>query len=216
MIIGFASASLQRAILARLYSFVSIIGAIGLVGGSLFIVIAHFHFQSTIINECTTATTNTSIFVGSPFWWGYTAHNLSQADASSLCSSSFSRNSLSSIVWLIAAIIASAIFVAVAMAWSYQLSDPAFGRQRTDQIRMGAFQPNGQPRYDPPREPYSGRVPYEDQADAFVPPYDANMPPKYDMSAGVSRPAEKQGLYNDEWNADDSELRNDGPPDERV
>ncbi|EJU01515.1 hypothetical protein DACRYDRAFT_80114 [Dacryopinax primogenitus] len=216
MIIGFIVALVNRPTLARTFSFLSIFAGLVLCAGQLFIVIAHFFFQSLIIDECEAATTNATVITGNPFWFGYSEHTLSATDARNFCNSAFSRQSASTIIWLLVAIVASAIFVMIAMAWSYQILDPSYGRQappRADAIRMGSFNPSGEP-YD--QVPYAPRDPFADSRnDAYVPPYDPNMPPKYtgDESGRVTPPEKadggKQGMYGtdrDAWAASDTDL----------
>ncbi|KZO99171.1 hypothetical protein CALVIDRAFT_525662 [Calocera viscosa TUFC12733] len=200
MIVGLVVGIVNRATLARTFAYLSIIAALVLCAGQLFIIIAHFRFQSQIISECETAVTNLTVVSGNPFWFGYTETRLSAADAASFCNSNFSRQSASVIIWFIVAVVAGALFVMFALAWSYQILDPSYGRSappRADAIRMGSFFPNGQPRYD--TGSYAARDPFADnRSDAFVPPYDANMPPKYDNDEGRSMPPEKGGDHDEQ------------------
>ncbi|KZT54096.1 hypothetical protein CALCODRAFT_500326 [Calocera cornea HHB12733] len=218
MIVGLIVGISNRATFARAFAYLSIVGALVLCAGQLFVIIAHFRFQSQIISECETATTNLTVVTGNPFWFGFSERQLSAADAQSFCNSAFSRQSASVIIWFIVAVVASAIFVLMALAWSYQILDPSYGRSappRADAIRMGSFQPNGEPRYD--AGAYAARDPFADnRSDAFVaPPYDPNMPPKYEGD-GRKTPAEKGAdheeqapMYADErdaWAASDTDL----------
>jgi len=203
---GFAASALNRALLAKIFAYLAVLGAILVCAGHLFIIIAHFHFHSQIVSECLTVVSNSSFISGSPFWFGYTEFNLTTSEAQSYCSDAFSHASFTSIVYFLAAMVLSLLSVAIALAWSYQIQDPSYGRrQRTEQISMGAFRPDGRRRYDPPPE--------EDRMDAFVPPYDANMPPKY--VEGDVPPVEKDGLYesapgysrhNNEWSTSEGDL----------
>jgi len=217
MIVGFIVGFANRPTLARVFAYLSIIAALALCAGQLFIIIAHFRFQSQILSECQTAVTNATVVVGNPFWFGYTETKLSASDATNFCNGAFSRQSGSVIIWFIAALVASVFFVLISLAWSYQILDPSYGRSappRADAIRMGSFYPNGEPRYDT-AGPYAARDPFADnRSDAFVPPYDANMPPKY-ADNGRTTPTEKgngdehepmYGTERDAWAASDTDL----------
>lgn len=208
---GIMAATLQRAAMVRIYSFLSILSSLLILGGSLTQTIIHFTMKDELLNLCTTDATGDTVFFGFGFWGPSRKDTLDSNEAANWCKNEWDHDSWSDILALLLEIVLALFFVAITFAYYAQVMDPTSPVNNT-RIPPNQTRPAYQPEhYNPPYTTYPpppGAPPYVDQG--FVPPYDANKPPGYAARDGkFEGDHDAKSFGGDHKYGDDEDLKED-------
>jgi len=121
---GVIAAFLRSLPLVRTYSFLSVGIALIVSAAEILLIVIHFAFKSTLINECTALATNQTITTRLGLWFPPVHTTLDADEASQLCNNAWSHDSFSGIAWFIVSAILSLLFAAVAFGYYRELLDP--------------------------------------------------------------------------------------------
>jgi hypothetical protein len=194
-VFGIFAAVTQRAALVRIYAFISVFGALIVIGAAFLRTIIHFVLKNDIITECTNLSTNETVVFTFGIWGPTTSGTLDAQDAADWCNSAWSHDSFSEIVGLIVTIVLSAFFCSLAFAYYRQVLDPSSpaNLSRAPASGRGA---NAYPAHYAPAYNYTAPAPnlaympesrreeeygYDEQ---FAPPYEAGKLPGYGVGDG--------------------------------
>jgi len=185
---GLLGAITRRTPMVRIYVGLSLLVVLIVAAAELLRTVVHFTFKSAIIDECTTESTGDRVRTSFGFW-GSSSHTLNADDARDYCNDAYPRTSVSTIIWLLLALVLSLFFASTAYAFYRQLLDPTFNRAQrapSNQVRLDAM--NHQP-YGGGYSPYPGFNPAQSYAPPAgpppglggysAPPYEAGKLPGY-------------------------------------
>jgi len=183
---GMTAAAIQRAAMVRLYSFLSILTSLLILGASLTQTVVHFTMKTALINQCTSDTTGETVFLSWGFWGSSRTTTLDAQDANAWCQDSWDHDSWADILSFILELVVAVLFVSIAFAYYRQLVDPTSpvnaSRAPSNQVMMHPYQGyNNGDRFYPPPEPPVHQDYYDQQ---FAPPYDGNKLPGYASERG--------------------------------
>ncbi|KAM0752807.1 hypothetical protein T439DRAFT_323423 [Meredithblackwellia eburnea MCA 4105] len=161
-IYGFGAAWSQRITLVRSYFFTAVFGSLIVTGAELVRLVIHFTQKGAIIRAC----------VGDQMDDNTAGDTITETQAQSLCSSSWSNATWWDIALLIITGLVSFFFASLAASYLHQLQNPSTLRQQTATLAPSSA-------YSYPLAPYSGP--------AFEPPQYApppGFPPSYGVGGG--------------------------------
>jgi hypothetical protein len=190
-VFGIAAAVKQRAAMVRLYSFLSILSSILILGGSLVQTIVHFKMKNDLINQCASDSTGQTVYFSWGVWGSSRSTTLDAQEARDWCQNEWDHDSWSDILSFIVELVLAVLFVSIAFAYYKQVIDPTSPvnatRAPSNQVRLQPFgRFNGGQSYPPPPGPPPNQDDYDQ---GFAPPYDGNKLPGY----GSDRDAKYEG-----------------------
>ncbi|KAI6126738.1 hypothetical protein F5141DRAFT_1082999 [Pisolithus sp. B1] len=190
---GIAAVATQRTRFIRIFTYLSALTTLFVVGVSFMRVITHFTFKSELIAECEELAENGNVDSMYGFWTSDPGSNLDAADATTYCNDVWSRDSWAEILLLILLIVVGLLFTSTAFAYYRQVIDPTSpvnsSRAPANQVRMDDF-----PAYNPPYDAPAYAPP------AGPPPFDGEgKPPQYNYG-GYSSFGDDKGKEEDPKN----------------
>ncbi|KAG6329598.1 hypothetical protein ID866_9491 [Astraeus odoratus] len=170
-VFGMFAVASQRVRSIRIFTYLSALTTLFVVGVGLMRVITHFTFKSDLILECETLVQNGTVDSLFGFWGPESGIDVNTTDPATYCNDLWNRNSWAEILVLIMLIVLGLLFTSIAFAYYRQAIDPTSpvnsSRVPANQVRMDVFpaynMPYDAPAYAPPPGP---------------PPFDAK-PPQY-------------------------------------
>jgi len=186
---GFFAAIKQQISLVRMYSYLSIVVTLILIGAEGLRFSVYFTHKKSILSSCTQLETgNDQVYYGG-FWGSFSYQNLTQPQAQQYCQDAWTRGVWSSVIWLIVSILLSVLYVSIAFSFYHQLLSPqplAPSQAYTmDNLQQQPYHPQSGYQYPAP----PGLPPSRED---YVPPYDpAKVPEYYENEAPFEKPKEK-------------------------
>lgn len=204
----------QRLILARIYSYLSLLAYAAVLASQILGVIVTFTDKTDVIASCTAYYTGASATSGS--WWSSDDNFLTPMtaqQAAAYCQRLWSSSKTWDIIWLFVSAIVGAFFVMFSFAYVRQLLDPSSVKERVSRF---ANHQTHQPPYDPAGAftypPQTADTPYAPYAPPPGPP-PAPHDPFRDPRPGSSRNVAMHSDDEDDVKKRDSgeTLRGDEP-----
>ncbi|KAI0701947.1 hypothetical protein BC835DRAFT_1303540 [Cytidiella melzeri] len=171
---GVTAAVMNSLLLIRIYSYLSILSGLIVVGSALLRVVVHFLYKNDLISECQKLAKGQDVLIRFGLWGPTIDDQLSSDEAQDFCNHWWSRDSFGEIISLIILIVLSGFFVSIAFAFYHQCNDPTFQRSREMPTRAEDFPSH----YNPPYVSYDPSVPPQ-----YDPP--AGPPPPFNASQGI-------------------------------
>jgi len=157
-VLGIIAACFQRVALARIYTWLSLLGSLLIVVAGFMRVIVHFILKHDLIDECTKIVSQTGVDFRFGIWGTPVHDDLDPAEAANFCSSAWSNDSSSEIISLIIEMILAGFIVSMAFAYCNQLlsnsSLPSTSRKPNHPSAQ--FQGEFPEHYNPPYLGYDG------------------------------------------------------------
>jgi len=202
-VFGAAAALVQRPAMVMIYSFLSILTSILILGGNLAQIVFHFTEKNSLISLCTSDATGDTVYYGWGLFGPSQRSTLTGDDAADWCNQRWKQDSVSSIIAFIVEIFLALLFVSIAFAYYRQVIDPTSPVNATRPSRPGFAPQNYNPPYEPQYYPPPPGVPPAPYDQGFVPPYDANKPPgygdaKYEGDADYKRSDDRNSTYKED------------------
>ncbi|KAI5121937.1 hypothetical protein M0805_000266 [Coniferiporia weirii] len=196
-LLGLLGAAMQSLRIMRIFAILSLGAAVIVSAAQLILVIIHFVFKDTLINECIALANGEGI--GSRFSISSGSTTI-QGDVSDFCHSAWSHDSVSEIAWFIVVALMSVLFSSIAFAYYRQLLDPT-------SVVNTARAPVAQHAPDHYTPPYAGGAfayaggaggyapppgPPPAQSQVYVPQYDAAKLPEYERGGYLDTSDDKK------------------------
>ncbi|KAI0061081.1 hypothetical protein BV25DRAFT_1826922 [Artomyces pyxidatus] len=159
---GVAAGATQRFALIRIYSFLSVVAAVLVIGAGLVRVIVHFMLKGELISECTTLASNKKVDFTWGIWGPHLDKALSPDQASTWCNNAWSHDSWSEIISLIVEILLMAFLTLLAFSYAHQSQQDFVAPQRLPAAYAPPYAAAGptyaapQVHYEPPAGPPPG------------------------------------------------------------
>jgi len=184
-IFGIVAAAIHKKKVAQVNAWVSVVGALAVIGAGFIRVVTHFTLKSDLISECIQVVTTGGVEFRFGIWGPRIHETLNQSDAQNFCNSGWSHDTASEIIYLIVEIILAGFFVVITFAYAKQIKAVKKAKKHQHRDVEGEFDAAAQgypSTYNPPYLSYNAPP-----AGGFAPPpgppptgaaYDPHGPPK--------------------------------------
>ncbi|KIP03287.1 hypothetical protein PHLGIDRAFT_20272 [Phlebiopsis gigantea 11061_1 CR5-6] len=180
---GVIAAVMQTLVLIRIYTWLSIVSSLLIIGAGFMRTITHFIFKNDLISECQQIVQGQDLVFRFGIWGPVVHDQLSPSEAESFCKDAWNRDSFNEIISLIIEIILAGFFISIAFAYYHQVIDPSSPANATRAPSAEFRNEQAFPEhYNPPYMAYD--APRQQYAPPPGPPPAFGKPPGY---AGESR-----------------------------